>query len=321
MQNNQTGETKLKKNILDRLAADSRPATIGKRKKIRSTTIIAWLFIAPNLLALTLCVWKPVVTAFVYSLFKMRGYTPTEFVGFANYAKVIGDTHFVLSIVNTLKYVFWELLLGFIPPVIVAVLLNEVKRGHKTFKFMIYFPVIVPGIVSALMWKVFYEPDVNGLINNILLKLGMEAQPFLNSPKGVIFWICISSAWNSLGGNLIYYLASLQGINSELYEAAAIEGAGIFQRARHITIPQISGVVYLFLVRKIIAVFQTMERPLAMTDGGPNFASMPIGLQMYRYAFENFKTEYAMALGVVQFLMLICITIFYFYLQKRVTTE
>lgn len=311
----------MKKNILDKFAADDRPMTLNKRKKIRTTTIIAWGFMIPNLLALTLCLWKPIATSFVYSFFKMQGYTPVEFVGFDNYAKVINDTHFVLAVTNSLKYVFWELLLGFLPPVLIAILLNEVRYGHKTIKFLIYFPVIVPGIVSALMWKIFYEPSASGLINNILLKLGLEMQPFLNSPKGVIFWICVSSAWGALGGNLIYYLASLQGINSELYEAASIEGAGIIQRARYITIPQMSGVVLLFLVKKIITVFQIMERPLTMTDGGPNFASMPIGLQMYRYAFETFKTEYALALGVVQFLMLICITIFYFFLQKRVTTE
>lgn len=311
----------MKKNFMNVLAADAGPRTIKKRKKLRPLTIIGWLFMLPNILALTLCLWKPVVTSFVFSLFDMQGYTPVEFVGLDNYVKVLNDTHFVGAVLNTLQYVFWELLLGFIPPVIVAILLNEVKRGHKTLKFLIYFPVIVPGIVSALMWKIFYEPSSAGLINNILMHMGMEAQPFLNSAKGVIFWICISSAWSALGGNLIYYLASLQGINSELYEAAAIEGAGIFQRARHITIPQISGVVLLFLVRKIINVFQILERPLTMTDGGPNFASMPIGLQMYRYAFESFNIEYSLALGVVQFLMLIGITIFYFYLDKKVTTE
>lgn len=310
----------MKKSIIEKAAKTDRPVSL-KHKGLKPTTIMAWLFIIPSILAITLCHWKPICISFIYSFFKMQGYTPVEFVGFDNYIKVVGDVNFIDAVLNTLQYVFWELLLAFIPPIIVAILLNEIRRGHKTLKFLIYFPVLVPGIVTALMWKIFYEPNAGGIINNIIMRLGGEAQPFLNSTTQVIFWICVSTAWNSIGGNLIYYLAGLQGINAELYEAAAIEGAGIFKRARYITLPQISGIVLLFVIRMIIGVFQTMEKPLAMTDGGPNGASLTIGLQMYRYAFEHFKTEYSLAIGVVQFLLLICITIFYFWLQKKVDTE
>ncbi len=256
-----------------------------------------------------------------YSLFKLRGYTPVEFVGFDNYIKVLTDTNFLNALTNTVQYVLWELLLGFIPPVFVAIMLNEIRRGHKMLKFAIYFPTIVPGIVTAMMWRLMYEPNTSGLINGILAHLGISAQPFLNSSSSVIFWICVSMAWGGLGGNMIYYLAGLQGINSELYEAASIEGAGIFKRMWHITLPQISGIIFLFVVRMVIKVFQTFEVPLAMTDGGPNGASLTLGLQSYRYAFENFKVEYALALGMIQFILLIGITIFYFRMQNKIDTE
>jgi len=311
----------VKKNFLDRLAVNDNPPSFSHRKGVRSATIMAWLFIIPSLIFLTICIWRPIFISVFYSLFKMKGYTPVKFVGMDNYIKVLTDTNFIKAFLNTLQYVFWELLLAFIPPIIVAIMLNEIRGGHKTLKFAIYFPVIVPGIVTALMWKLMYDPTTAGLLNNIIGRMGVPPQPFLNSTGGAIFWICVSIAWNSLGGNLIYYLSALQGINSEIYEAAAIEGAGIFKRIRHITLPQISSVILLFVIRMIINVFQTMERPLTMTDGGPNNASISMGLQAYRYAFENFKTEYALALGVIQFLILMVITIFYFFLQGRIETE
>ena len=110
-------------------------------------------------------------------------------------------------------------------------------------------------------------------------------------------------------------------LSGEIYEAAAIDGAGVFRRARYITLPQISGIILLFVIRMVINVFQTMERPLTMTNGGPNGASLSLGLLSYRYAFEQFRTEYALALGVIQFLILIGITAFYFFLQKKIDTQ
>lgn len=255
------------------------------------------------------------------SFFKLRGYTPIEFVGFDNYIKVLTDTNFLKAFFNTVQYVFWELLIAFLPPIIIAMLINEVRKGHKILKFAIYFPAIVPSIVTAMMWRMMYEPNVNGLINNLLVRLGFEPQLFLNSPRMVIFWICVSAGWSGLGSRMIYYLSGLQSINSELYEAAAIEGAGVFKRLWHITLPHMAGIVFLFVVRMIIGVFQIMEAPLTMTDGGPNNASISLGLQSYRYAFENFKVEYALALGMIQFFMLIGITIFYFRMQNKITTE
>ncbi len=312
----------MKKNILDYVAnKDAAPMTIKRKRRFNTTQIIAWFFILPCLTCMFLTLWRPTFIGTYLSFFKMRGYTPIEFVGFDNYIKVVTDTNFMKAFVNTIQYVLWELLLAFLPPIIVALLLNEVRTGHKALKFAIYFPSIVPGIVTAMMWRQMFEPNVNGLLNNILVRLGAEPQLFLNSPSQVIFWICVSAGWGAIGGRMIYYLSGLQGINSELYEAAAIEGAGIFKRMWHITLPQIAGIVFLFIVNMIIGVFQIMERPLTMTDGGPNNASISLGLQSYRYAFENFKVEYALALGMVQFILLIGITIFYFRMQKRITTE
>lgn len=123
--------------------------------------------------------------------------------------------------------------------------------------------------------------------------------------------------WNSAGATAIYYYAALQGIDSTLYEAAIIDGAGFFRRIWHVSLPQISGVTLLMLVTQIINVFSIMEQPLQMTDGGPNNASMTLGLLSYRYGFIAIRPQLAMAVGTIMFLILLCFTGFYFYLNKR----
>ena len=125
--------------------------------------------------------------------------------------------------------------------------------------------------------------------------------------------------WHATGATTIYYFAALQGVNRELYEAAVIDGAGFFRRLRTVAFPHISKISLLFLVRQIIGVFSIMEQPLQMTDGGPNNASMSLGLQSYKYAFVQNKPQLAMALSVIMFLILCIATIFYFKMDKKLS--
>lgn len=256
-----------------------------------------------------------------YSLFDLVGFEPKNFVGLKNYKIILTNTQFLKTLINTLEYTLFYIIFGYIPPIIVAIMLSEARVGKKSLKFSVYFPTIVPGIAATMIWKLMYKPDMSGLLNGVLGAMGFEPLMWLNSATMVIACIVISTAWNGLGGNMLYYFAALQGINSELYEAAVIDGAGVFKRIWHVTLPQISGVMLLMFVRSVIIVFQTMEAPLVMTDGGPNGASLTLGLQAYRYAFENYQVSNSLALGVVEFLMLIGLTVLYFKMQKRVETE
>lgn len=282
---------------------------------------IAWLLIIPCLLCMYFFLWRPTVTGMYYSFFDLVGFEPKEFVGLKNYKIILSNSMFLKTLLNTIKYTLYYIIFGFIPPIIVAIMLSEVRVWKKSLKFSIYFPTIVPAIASIMIWKLMYKPDMGGLLNGLLGTVGINPQLWLNSPNMVIPCIVISTAWNGLGGNMLYYFAALQGINSELYEAAVLDGADIFKRIRYVTLPQISGVMLLMFVRSIIIVFQVMEAPLVMTDGGPNGASLTLGLQAYRYAFENYQIPNALALGVVEFLMLIGLTVLYFKLQKRIETE
>lgn len=289
-------------------------------KDIRKQSV-AWLLILPSIFCLYFFSWRPIISGAYLSFFELQGYTPVKFVGLENYMQILSDTQFLKTLVNTLKYVFWYIMLGFWPPIVIAIMLNETRHFRKGLQFAIYFPCLVPGIVVSMLWRLMYAPDVTGLLNNMLNSIGIEPQLWLNSESSAIVCIVASMAWNAMGSTMIYYIAALQGINRELYEAALIDGAGLFSRIKNITLPQISGVILLFFVRMLISIFQVMEQPLVMTDGGPDGATMSLGLQAYRYAFENFAISKSLALGVVEFLMLIGFTIFYFRLQNKVETE
>lgn len=277
----------------------------------------AWLLVIPSVFLLYLCVWRPMFMGASMAFYDMKGYTRETFVGLENFRTVFRDANFIRVLGNTCQYVLWSLLLGYFPPVILAIMLNEVLHMKKAMNFCVYLPSIIPGIVTAMMWYLLYYPDTSGLLNMILSLIGIEPLQWLQNSKHTIMLISVSMAWGGIGSTAIFYLASLQGINQELYEAAVIDGAGVFKRAVHITIPQISGVMLLFLVRQIIGVFQVMEQPLTMTGGGPDYASTSIALQQYRYGFVYFQVGNAMALGLITFLILIVLTALYMYLQKK----
>lgn len=221
---------------------------------------------------------------------------------------------------NNCQYVFWSLIIGFLPPLIFAIMLNELVHFKSFFRVVTYIPAVIPGIAAMLMWYFMYYPDQTGLLNMVLMKLGMEPYQWLNDPNFTIIGITIYSTWKGFPGAMLLYFAALQGVSVELYEAALIDGAKPWKRFWNVTRPAIEGLLLLNLVRQIIGVFQTMEQPLAMTGGGPNGASTTLSFQLYQYGFNSGgkAVGQAMALGVIIFMILIVFTIFYFWLNKKV---
>ncbi|MDD6483637.1 MAG: sugar ABC transporter permease [Clostridiales bacterium] len=296
---------------------------LGKKMKKRSrlkNDFDAWILFLPAFIVLYLMIWRPTVMGAVWSFFKMNAYTPGDFCGFDNFRKVITHTQFLPTLWNTVKYVLWSLVLGYLPPVIIAVIVNEMVHFKNFFRITIYLPAVIPAIASMLIWYYIYYPDQSGLLNMLLAKFGMEPFQWLNNPSFTIPGIMIYSTWQGFAGTMLLYYASVQSVSVELYEAALMDGAGVWKRAWHVTRPQIEGILILNLVRQIIGVFQIMEQPLAMTGGGPNGASISLGYQLYQYGFNSGGkgTGQAMALSVIMFLILIVFTCFYFWLNKKV---
>jgi len=290
-----------------------------KRKSSLRNDLDAWILMLPMVIILYLFVWRPTVLGAVWSFFKMQAYTVKEFCGIDNYIKVISHTQFLPTLWNTVQYVLWSLIIGYLPPLFIAIMINEIVHFKGGFRVLIYIPAVIPGIAAMLMWYFMYYPDHTGLLNMVLNKMGFESFGWLNNPNFTILGIIIFNTWKGFAGTMLLYYASLQGVSVELYEAALIDGAGPFKRLWHVTRPAIEGLLLLNLVQQIIHVFQIMEQPLAMTGGGPNGASTSLGLLSYQYGFVSFKPQFAMATSVIMFILLIGVSVAYFRIEKKLS--
>lgn len=282
-----------------------------------SNNITGWMMLLPAIIIVFLIVLLPQIQSIVWSFFNMNGYKISTFAGLENYRRVMEDTMFIKALVNTIKYVFWSLIIGYPIPIILALLLNEMVHFRSGLRFWVYFPSIMPSVAVMALWSVLYYPDSSGLLNQLLIRIGMEPYVWLEDSNWVIVYIIISMTWNTCGSTALYFFAALQGVNRELYESAMIDGAGFWRRFVVVALPHISGVAVLFLVRQLIGVFSVMQQPLQMTGGGPNGASTTLGLLSYQYGFVSFKPQFAMATSVIMFILLIGISIVYFRLEKK----
>ena len=290
----------------------------NKMRSIWNKNISGWVLILPSILFFVFLIWRPILIGISYSFFKLDGFTPVEFIGLQNFKDVISDTNFIQTFQNTIMYVVWSLVIGFALPVLIAVLINELAYAKGFFRVGIYLPAIIPGIAVFMIWRMIYGDTSAGLLNTIISNFGIDNINWLGSKSLVIPLIVITMTWSGCGATTVFYIASLQSINNELYEAARLDGAGIFARARCVLFPHLSGIMLLNLVRQIINVFNITEQPLTMTGGGPNGASLSLGLTNYYYAFKYGQYDKSLALGVITFCMLMVLTFLYFKMDKKI---
>jgi multiple sugar transport system permease protein len=269
----------------------------------------AYLFLLPALVLFALFLWWPIVNAFVISLQRVDLRNEGVWVGLDNFRAVIDDPLFGRAWRNTLYFTLLALVFAYLLPVVMAIAINEVRwRGF--FRLAFYLPAVLPPIVTLLLWRWVFDPGP-GLANTVLGWLGLPRQGWLQSPDSVLPSLLVMTTWAGAGGAILYYLAALQGVPASLYDAAELDGAGLWRRARDITLPQIRGVMWLFLVGQVISTMQLFTEVFVLTDGGPNNASVTIMLLLYRYAFEYNEFGRASALGVLLFFFLSAFSVAY----------
>lgn len=276
-----------------------------------------WLLLLPTLSALILCHWNPIIRGMMTSLFSTKGFKLVEFVGLENFKNVLNDTMFLQTLINTFEYVIWSIVIGALPPLILAIAINEVVHFKEGFKIITYLPTIAPALAASLIWVNIFSPAPGGMANIVLNALGLPASQWLLNENLTIPLIVVSMTWKGYGATMLLYLSALQSLNQDLYEAAVIDGAGIWKRLFKITLPHLSPTILLMLINQVIGVFQIFDQPLVMTDGGPNNASLTLGLTSYKMAFSYMQVDRSMALGTVSFFILLIATLFYFKMQKK----
>ncbi|MDR1539562.1 MAG: sugar ABC transporter permease [Clostridiales bacterium] len=280
--------------------------------------LTSWILLGPAVVCFAVVLWQPLISGLTLSFFETKGYDAVRFVGFKNYESIVSNSEFAAALKNTFSYTSWSLVIGYFVPLITAIILNEMVHLKAFFKFACYFPTIIPSMATALLWYFMFNPGKNGVLNSLLGFAGLPASQWLQNQKLVIPLIVLTMTWRSFGGTMLIYLASLQSINQDIYEAASIDGAGFLAKIRNITLPHIAGTAGLMLIMQIIGVFQIFQEPMAMTGGGPNNASLSIMLSSYYYAFRYFDAGKSMAAGAIAFAILAILTIAYRLASARI---
>ncbi len=288
----------------------------GKRRTYLQKDITSWLIMLPTIILFAFFVWEPLLESIRLSLYTAKGIRLQEFVGLDNYMLVLKHPDFIHAFTNTFKYIIWSLAVGFLIPIIIAILISETVHLKGLFKIGVYFPNIMPGMAMVMMLGYFFRPGNTGVLNILLSKIGLEPMVWLSNPKLTILLIVVTMTWRGAGATAFLYMAGINGISPELYEAATLDGAGIRQRIRYITIPNIFSLGKTLLILQIIAVFQILYEPLVMTNGGPNNASISIMQLVYNYAFRDFNYPAAAALSVMMCIILILLSGLYFKITK-----
>jgi multiple sugar transport system permease protein len=283
-----------------------------QRTGIKRRDLTGWFIMLPTILLFAFFVWEPLIESIRLSLYTAKGIRLQEFVGFQNYANVLKHPDFLAAFSNTFVYILWSLIIGFFVPIVLAILITETTFLKSFFRVGVYFPNVMPGIAMVLMWGFFFRPGNTGVLNILLDKIGVAPQVWLTNPKWTIPLIVAVMTWKGAGSTAFIYMAGISNINPELYEAATIDGAGIINRMRYITIPNIFALGKTLLILQIIAVFQIIYEPLVMTNGGPNNASISIMQLVYNYAFRDFNYPMAAALSVMMSIVLIVLSGLYF---------
>ncbi len=275
-----------------------------------------YLFLLPALLVFALFVWYPIVLGFIMSFQNVDLITPAIWVGWANYRHVFSDPLFATAWRNTLAFTVYALLFGYFIPIVLALLINEMRHGKGFFRLAFYLPVMLPPIVTVFLWQWIYNPD-SGLLNALLSLVHLPGGLWLESPGTALPALMVIATWSAAGSTMLIYLAALQGVSATLYEAAEIDGTNIWQRLWHITLPSIRPIMLLMLILQVIGTMQVFIEPFTITDGGPQNATMSILLLIYNYAFQNGDFGEASALGVLLFLVLAVFALIYMRMTNR----
>ncbi|MFE3114013.1 carbohydrate ABC transporter permease [Kitasatospora indigofera] len=278
-------------------------ASAGRlRRKVRDN-LVAHLFLAAGILCFALFSWYPIVRGLLLSFQQVNFAEPARWVGLDNFRRLFEDPLFLTAWRNTGWFTLLALVFGFAAPFATAVVLNELRGGRSYLRMTVYLPVMLPPVVTMLLWRWFYDPGP-GLFNRVLDVLHLPAQQWLESQNLSMVSLVLVSTWANMGTTTLVYLAALGGIPGELYEAAELDGASIRRRLWHVTVPQMRFILMITLLLQVIGTMQVFVEPFVLTGGGPNDATVTVLLLLYRYAFVYNDFGLASAMSTVLFVVL-----------------
>lgn len=284
----------------------------------RKRRIAPWLFLAPAVLLIAVWSYYPLFKGAAMAFMDYRVVGGGEWLGLDNFIRVATDPGFWTAWARTLEYVAITLALGFATPVVLAVLLDEIPRGKIFFRFIYFLPHLTSALVVTLLWKLMFDPTENGMLNQLLAFFGADRQGWLQDPAWAMTCCIIPGVWASAGVASLIYIAALRSLPPDYYEAAALDGAGIFQRLRHITFPQLAPLLVINFVGAFIAAFQGMGSIFLLTFGGPGDATNVLSLVIWKEAYNNLRFSTATTMAWFLGTSLVAFTYFQIRFLRRV---
>lgn len=277
------------------------------------------VFLLPSFAGVLLFSIYPILDSLRLTLFEWDLLSPARYIGLDNFQKMAGDANFHAAILHTFAY-----LVGYIPIVLalglgLALILNSRLRGNVFFRAAYFLPVVSPWVAVALLWRWIFNSNF-GLMNYFLQFIGIQGPAWLSDPVWAMPAIVITSVWKDIGFVMVLFLAGLQNISEEYYEAASLDGANAWQRFRHISLPLLSPTTFFITTILLINSFQVFDQVWVMTGGGPAGATSVIVQQIVRNAFDFSRMGYAATLSWFLFAIIFAVTLVQMKIQNRWVT-
>ncbi|MGW2561977.1 carbohydrate ABC transporter permease [Streptomyces sp. NPDC001514] len=286
--------------------AASRPRTVPRREafvRALGRNLSAHAFLIGAVLCFSFFSWYPMVREFLLAFQKTED-GRTTWAGWDNLRTVFDDPAIWQAWRGTLLFTGLALVLGFAVPFVIAIVINEFRHAQAYLRLLVYLPVMLPPVASVLLFKYLYDPGY-GLFNTVLDALHLPQQQWLQDPDTAMLSVVIAATWMNMGGATLIYLAALQSIPGELYEAAELDGAGVLRKIWHVTVPQTRLILSLLLLMQIVATMQVFTEPFLLTNGaGPEGSTTTVVYLIYQYAFNFNNYGAAAALGLLLLVLL-----------------
>lgn len=279
--------------------------------------LVAYSFLAPNFIGFAIFTLVPIVFAVVLAFLRWDGANPMEWAGFSNFTELFDDDQFKAALKNTIVYTAGTVPFTLLASLFLAVILNQGIKARNFFRTVSFFPYIASLVAVAAVWNMIFNPS-KGPVNMLLYALGFENVPGWAADKDwAMVTIILFSVWKYMGYYMIIYLAGLQGINPELYEAANLDGTNAWQRFRYVTVPQLSATTFFILVMLTIQCFKVYDIVYMVTQAGPGTATLVLVYDIYNKAFISWNLGSASAVAMVLFALVLAVTLIQFKTEQR----
>jgi len=279
--------------------------------------LVAYSFLAPNFIGFAIFTLVPIVFAVVLAFLRWDGANPMEWAGFSNFSELFDDDQFKAALKNTIVYTTGTVPFTLLASLFLAVILNQGIKARNFFRTVSFFPYIASLVAVAAVWNMIFNPS-KGPVNMLLYALGFENVPGWAADKDwAMVTIILFSVWKYMGYYMIIYLAGLQGINPELYEAANLDGTNAWQRFRYVTVPQLSATTFFILVMLTIQCFKVYDIVYMVTQAGPGTATLVLVYDIYNKAFISWNLGSASAVAMVLFALVLTVTLIQFKTEQR----